>query len=76
MIHEDRNVATTPKANFGKLIFELPPTIRRMVWRVESLSKKIINAEAAISFKKICLSEDILSNYTNINIYIEHNSGI
>jgi hypothetical protein len=33
---------------------------------MESLSKKIMNAEAAISFNKICLSEDILPSYTNI----------
>jgi hypothetical protein len=48
MIHEERNVATTPKVKFGQVIFQLPPTIRR----IESLSKKIINAEAAISFNK------------------------
>jgi hypothetical protein len=53
MIYEDRNVATTPKANFGQLIFELPATIRRIVRRIESLSKKIINAEAALSFNNI-----------------------
>jgi hypothetical protein len=63
MIHEDRNAATAPKVNFGQVIFKLPPTIRR----IESLSKKIISAEAAISFNKICLSEDILPNYTDIN---------
>jgi hypothetical protein len=48
MIHEDRNVATTPKVNFGQVISQLPPTIRR----IESLSK-IINAEAVISFNNI-----------------------
>jgi hypothetical protein len=46
MIHEDPNFATTPKGNFGQVIFQLPPTIRK----IESLSKRIINAEAAISF--------------------------
>jgi hypothetical protein len=46
MIHEDRNVETTPNGNFGQLIFELPPTIRRIVRKIEFLSKKIINAEA------------------------------
>jgi hypothetical protein len=35
---------------------------------MESLSKKIINSEAAISFNMICRSEDILPNYTNIYI--------
>jgi hypothetical protein len=39
------------KVNLGQVIFQLPPTIKRIV----SLSKKIINAEAAISFNKICL---------------------
>jgi hypothetical protein len=52
-------VATTPKVNFGQVIFQLPTAIRRIDRRIESLSKKIINAEAAISFNKICLSEDI-----------------
>jgi hypothetical protein len=69
MIHENRNIATTPKVNFGQVIFQLPSTIRRIVRRIESLSKKIINAEAVISFNKICLSEDILPNYTNIYIW-------
>jgi hypothetical protein len=50
-------VATTAKGNFGQLIFELPPTILRIVRKIESLSKKIINAEAAISFTKISLSD-------------------
>jgi hypothetical protein len=63
MIHEDRNVATAP--------FKLRPTIRRIVRKIESLLKKIINAEAAISFNKIRLLEDILPNYTNINICID-----
>jgi hypothetical protein len=66
MIQEDRNVATTQKVNFGQVIFQLSPTIKRIVRKIESLSKKIINAGAAISFNKICLSDDILPNYTNI----------
>jgi hypothetical protein len=36
MIHEDRNVAATQKVNLGQDIFQLPPTIRRIVRRIES----------------------------------------
>jgi hypothetical protein len=68
IIHKDRIVATTPKVNFGQVIFQLPPTIRRIARRIQSLSKKIINAESAISFNKNCLWEDILPNNTNIYI--------
>jgi hypothetical protein len=66
MIHEDRNFATTPNANFGQLIFELPPTIRRILRRVESLSKKIINTVAAISFNKIYIFQQIRSYSSNL----------
>ena len=31
---------------------------------------KIINAEAAVSFNKICLQEGVLPKYTDIYIYI------
>jgi hypothetical protein len=43
MIHEDRNVV---RATIGQLIFELPPTIWRII-------RKIENAEAALPPSKI-----------------------
>ena len=64
------NVATPPKVNFGHVMFQLPPSIRSVLRKTENLWKKIINAEDAISFNKVCLSEDILPNYSNIYIYI------
>lgn len=55
--------------NFGDIIYTLPPPTRRIARRIESIWKKLINAEAALSFNKICLEEDILPKYTNINTH-------
>ena len=65
-----RNVATPPKVNFGHILFQLPLSIQSFIRKLGNLWKRIINAKAAISFNKVCLSEEILPNYCNINIYI------
>ena len=53
--------------NLGEIIFILPPQIvdRSVVRRMESVWRKIINADAAVSFNKICLEEGVLK-YTDI----------
>jgi hypothetical protein len=72
------NVSILMALTFGQVIFQFPPTIRRIVRRIESLTKLTINAEAAISFKQVWLLEDILPNYTNIYMmqYIEYDSCV
>jgi hypothetical protein len=50
--------------NFGEIIYSLPPFTRGIARKIESICKKIINAEAAVVFNKIYLEEDILLKYT------------
>ena len=56
--------------NSGEIIFILPSQIRSVLRRMESVLRKIINAEAALSLDKICLEEGILLKYTSIYIHI------
>ena len=56
--------------SLGQLLWELPPAYRNIARKVEQISKKVVNAEAAVDFNHICLREDLLPSYTNIYIYI------
>jgi hypothetical protein len=38
--------------NFGEIIYSLPPFTRRIARKIESIWKKLINAEAAVDLKK------------------------
>ena len=69
-----KNITLSPKVNFSLILVQLPPTIRSIVRRIETLWKKIINAEAAIALNQIFLSKDI-SNYTYIyNFFLMYSS--
>ena len=46
--------------NFGEVIFILPPQIRSVVRRMESVWRKIINAEAAVSFNNIYIYQYLI----------------
>jgi hypothetical protein len=61
------------KINFPEIIFTQCPISRRIARKIELIGRKVINAEAAVSFNKICLEEDILAKYTVINVYMEGN---
>jgi hypothetical protein len=67
--HQDPNVATTPKANFGQLIFKVSPTIRRIVRKIETLSKKIINGEVAITLNIYIIVKYLVLNDKKKYIY-------
>jgi hypothetical protein len=49
---------------------QLHITIWRIIRKIESVSKKIMHAEAVNCFNKICISEGRLLNYNNMNTYI------
>ena len=55
---------------FGHIIRNLSQIQRSRIRKIESTSKKIVNAEAAVKFNEIALKEDLLPNYTNIYIYM------
>ena len=55
--------------SLGQLLWDLSPTHRSIARRVEQLSKKVVNAEAAVNFNYTCLQEDLLPSYTNIRTH-------
>ena len=57
--------------SFGELIWNLSPPHRATVRRLEQISKKIVNTEAAVNFNHVCLQEDLLPIYTNIRTHDE-----
>ena len=56
--------------NFGSLLFQLPPEERKVIRKIENISKKLINANFAVIFNEICSRENLLPTFTNIYIYI------
>jgi hypothetical protein len=58
--------------NFGEIIYSLPPFTRRIARKIESIWKKLINAEAVVVFNKICLEEDILTKYTDMYMEVTY----
>ena len=56
--------------SFGNAVFPLSPTDRKLVRKIENLKKKIVNAEHAVLFNRICIQENLLPKFTNICICI------
>ena len=56
--------------SLGHLLWELTPTHRSIVRNLEQLSRKVVNAEAAVDFNYTCLQEDLLPSYTDIYMYV------
>ena len=54
----------------GTLIYSLPPVEKKGVRELEKVSLKLAKSECSVLFNGVCLSENILPNYTNIYIYI------
>ena len=52
--------------NFGYILYNLQDEERSSVRRVEKLSKKLLTAEYAVIFNKVCIKEKLLPNYTDI----------
>ena len=54
----------------GTLIYSLPAEQKKEVRELEKVSLKLAKSECSLLFNSVCLSENILPNYTNIYIYI------
>ena len=54
--------------SLGELLWDLSPDHRSRVRRLEQISKKVVNAEAAVDFNHVCLQENLLPS--NIKKYI------
>ena len=53
----------------GELLFPLPAQQKREVRELEKVSLKLAKSECNVLFNGTCLSENILPNYTNINLH-------
>ena len=56
--------------SFGSILASHSNEDKRLIRSIESLSRKIINNEAAITFNEQCILNNLLPKYTNIYIYI------
>ena len=54
--------------NFGSVIFEHNIDNRKTIRSIESLSKKLYNAKAALTFNKQCELNNLLPAFTNIHL--------
>ena len=55
---------------FGQAIRILNQQQKSTIRKVENISRKIVQTEAAVYFNQICIQEDLLPTYTNIYICI------
>ena len=53
----------------GTLIYSLPAEQKKEVRELEKVSLKLAKSECSLLFNSVCLSENILPNYTNINLH-------
>ena len=49
----------------GTLIYSLPPVKKKGHRELEKVSLKLAKSECSVLFNGVCLSENILPNYTN-----------
>ena len=54
--------------SFGSVIFEHNIDNRKTIRSIESLSKKLSNAKAALTFNKQCELNNLLPAFTNIHL--------
>ena len=52
--------------NIGRILWNLPVSLRKLFRKLENNSKKLINKEWSCNFNEICLNEELLPNYTKI----------
>ena len=56
-------------ATIGELLFSLTPDQRTVVRRYESETKKLNNVRNAVVFNELCIKENLLPKYSNINLH-------
>ena len=57
--------------SFGSVLNNLNLEEKKQTRNLEKLSKKLINAKAAVTFNQICLDNNLLPNYSNIRLHNE-----
>ena len=50
----------------AELIYDLHDSEKKSIRRKERLQRKLIKAEYAVTFNKICINEKLLPSYTDI----------
>ena len=53
----------------GPLVHPLPATLKKEVRELEKVSLKLAKSECSLLFNGVCLSENLLPNYSNINLH-------
>ena len=56
-------------ASLGQLLYSLTPDQRNTVRRLENETKKLNNAKHAVVFNDVCIKENLLPKYSNINLH-------
>ena len=52
--------------SYGRLLHSVPDGLRTLVRNYENINKKLINIKWSLEFNSICLKEDMLPQYSNI----------
>ena len=55
--------------SLGELLYPLPAQQKREVRELEKSSLKLAKSECSLLFNGVCLSENLLPNYSNINLH-------
>ena len=50
--------------NIGRILWNLPVSLRKLFRKLENNSKKLINKEWSYKFNDICLNEELWPTYT------------
>ena len=54
-------------SNLGSLIHPLPPELRKQVRDLEKVSIRQCKSDCSLLFNSVCVKENLLPNYSNIN---------
>ena len=57
--------------SFGSILASHSNGDKRIIRSIESISRKIINNEAAVTFNEQCILNNLLPKYTNIKVHDE-----
>lgn len=59
----------TANMNFGQLLYSLPNDKKKLARQIEKVNNKINKAKTSLVFNKMCIQENLLPTYTNINTH-------
>ena len=64
-------MSETSQINLRDVLSRLSAEERKVVRLLETTKKKILNAQFAVIFNQTCITENLLSHFTNIYIYTD-----